>query len=240
MNTKSDGPSAPRLAAIRAHWLSTATAALNDDLSVVGAALVGSLGAGRADDWSDIDLLIVVEDAHLDDYSIPGRLPHGAGLPAFAIDARHNGPRGTRAVSAQYVVDGLPLWVDWYVHPRSLAAWPSDCTVIFERQDVGRTSATFSEYLTRGESEAPTSKSPEELQAMRLALVPIAGKQLVRRSAETGRTIEFLGGPATPPGDRTDQLAALRQVLGQFAALERPDSHAAGHAYLELVDDIID
>ena len=228
-------PSAPRLVRIRARWLSAATAALQDDQLVVGAALVGSLGAGRADDWSDIDLLIVVEDAHLDDFATSSRLPNGSGRLAFAIDARHNGPRGTRAVSAQYVVDGLPLWVDWHIHPVSLAKWPSDSTVIFDRCDIGRTSATFAEYLNRGERETATEKSPNDQQAMRLALVPIAGKQLARHSPETARTIEFLGGPHVPDGDWKEHLAALRQLLDQFATLGRPDSLSAGRAYVDLL-----
>lgn len=236
MNSKSSGPPAPRLAGIRDRWLSAATAALEDDQLVAAAALVGSLGTGRADDWSDVDLLIVVEDAHLDDYATPGRLPDGSGRLAFAIDARHNGPRGTRAVSAQYVVDGLPLWVDWHIHPVSLASWPSDSTVIFHRRDISRISATFSEYLSHGQHESATPKSLDDQQAMRLALVPIAGKQLARRSAETARTIEFLGGTYAPGGDWKDHLAALRQLLDQFAKLGRTDSLSAGHAYVEFLE----
>ena len=206
MSSKSSGPPAPRLAGLRDRWLSAVTVALHDDPSVGGAALVGSLGAGRADDWSDVDLLVVVEDAHLEEYAVPGRLPAGPGLLAFGIDARHNGPLGTRAVSAQYVVDGLPLWVDWHIHPISLASWPSDCTVVFDRRGISRTSAD----LYRGPHEPATAKSPDDQEAMRLALVPIAGKQVARRSPETGRTIEFLGGRRTPDGDWRDDVAVLR------------------------------
>ncbi|WP_127940799.1 nucleotidyltransferase domain-containing protein [Nonomuraea polychroma] len=83
--------------------------------------MVGSLGAGRADDWSDIDLLVVVDDAHLDDYAVPDRLPSGLGTLTAAFDARHNGPRGTRAVSGQHLVDGLPLCVD-----NDGTRWPLD------------------------------------------------------------------------------------------------------------------
>ncbi|WP_328989006.1 nucleotidyltransferase domain-containing protein [Kribbella sp. NBC_01245] len=236
MSSKSSGPPAPRLAGIRARWLSAATAALHDDPLVVGAALVGSLGTGRADDWSDVDLLIVVEDAHLNDYAIPGRLPNGPGRPAFAIDARHNGPRGTRAVSAQYVVEGLPLWVDWHIHPVSLASWPSDSNVIFDRRDISRISVTFSEYVNSGQHESATPKSADDQQAMRLALVPIAGKQLARRSPETARTIEFLGGTYAQDGDWKDHLAALRQLLDRFATLGLTDSHSAGQAYIEFLE----
>jgi hypothetical protein len=203
---------------------------------VAGAALVGSLGDGRADDWSDVDLLIVVQDAALDDFAAPGRLTDGSGRLTFAIDARHNGPRGTRAVSAQYVLDRLPLWVDWHVHPVSLANWPSTSSVLFDRHGIAGTRATFSEYLNGGEHETATPKSTEEAQAMRLALVPAAGKQLARRSPEAARIIEFLGGPYEPEATWQAQIRALRRLLDGFATLGRPDSLTAAHAYLELLE----
>ncbi|RZU13467.1 nucleotidyltransferase-like protein [Kribbella rubisoli] len=224
------GPAAPRLAHIRDRWLSAATTALQDDPGVDGAALVGSLGAGRADDWSDVDLLLVVKDEHLDDYAVPHRLPSGPGRRAFEIDARHNGPIGTRAVSAQYVVDGLPLWVDWYVHPVSLATWPPDSAVIFDRHGI---TGSLSEH--RGDHEPATPKTPDEHEAMRLALIPIAAKQLARDSPDAPRTIEFLGGSAGWP----DHLAALRQLLTQFDPMAHRESLAAAHAYLDLLETLL-
>ncbi|MFI5691807.1 nucleotidyltransferase domain-containing protein [Kribbella sp. NPDC051586] len=221
-------PPAPRLADLRERWLSAVIAALQGDAKVAGVALVGSLGAGRADDWSDVDLLVVVED--LDDYAVPGRLPQGPGRLAFEIDARHNGPRGTRAISAQYVVEDLPLWVDWHLHPVSLANWPSDSSVIFDRRGIAPTPATLSEYLNRGEHEPATPKTDDEHDAMRLALIPIAAKQVARQSPDAARTIEYLGGDHT-----ADQLSALDELLNQFEHLGRADSLAAGRAYVELL-----
>lgn len=229
-------PRAPRLADIRSRWLSAATATLQADQLVLGAALVGSLGAGRADDWSDVDLLIVVDDAHLDDYATVDRLPSAPGQLTFAIDARQNGPRGTRALSAQYVLDGLPLWVDWHIHPISLAHWPSDGTVLFDRHTIPGTPATFSEYLNHDDHESATPKTPEAEQAMRLALIPIAAKQLARRSPETPQTIQFLGGPHLPDADWRAHLTALRQLVVQFAPLNLPASHSAAHAYVDYLE----
>ncbi|WP_329004905.1 hypothetical protein OHA18_16115 [Kribbella sp. NBC_00709] len=173
----------------------------------------------------------VVADERLDEDAVPGRLPGGPGRIAFEIDARHNGPLGTRAASAQYVVDGLPLWVDWHIHPVSLAHWPSDSTVVFDRHGITRTPATLSEYLNRGEHEPASPNTLDDHEAMRLALVPIAGKQLARRSPEAARTIEFLGGRADG-----DHLASLRELLNQFEHLGRSDSFAAGHAYVDLLE----
>ncbi|MGP3959444.1 nucleotidyltransferase domain-containing protein [Nonomuraea sp. 3N208] len=239
MSADNHGPPAPRLAGIRSRWLSATTAALHGDPVVAGAALVGSLGAGQADDWSDIDLLIVVDDVSIDDYAAPGRLPCGTGKPAVAFDARHNGPRGTRAVSGQYLVDGLPLWVDWHIHRLSQANWPADSTVIFDRRGLGRDSATFSELLNAGEHEQATAKGPADHRALQLALVPIAGKRIARRSPETAPMIAFIGGPYVPGAPWKDHLATLRQLLGGFAALRLPGSVAAGHAYLDLVEETL-
>jgi hypothetical protein len=224
---------------MRSRWLDAATAALAADQAVAGAALVGSLGDGRADDWSDVDLLLVVEDTALDGFAVPGRLPRGPGRMSFAVDARHNGPRGTRAVSAQYVVDGLPLWVDWHVHPVALAAWPSDATVLFDRVGVPAAGAGFADYLARGGHEAATPKSAEDGAAMRLALVPVAGKLVARRSPDAAGLIEFLGGPDASEASWRSQVAALHGLLDGFAGLGRPDSLAAGRAHLELLERIL-
>ncbi|NUS00537.1 MAG: nucleotidyltransferase domain-containing protein [Kribbellaceae bacterium] len=214
------------LAHLRDRWLRSTTSALQDDPAVVGAALVGSLGAGRGDEWSDVDLLVVVEGSQHP--ALPGK-------PVFAIDARHNGPRGTRAISAQYVVDGLPLWVDWHLHPISHAAWPSDSKLLFEHCPVARTPATFTAYLNTGEREPATPKTPAEEQAMRLALIPIAAKQIARHDPEAARTITFLGGPPVGDQDRPAQLAALHQLLDTFESLHT-ESLAAARAYLALLE----
>ncbi|WP_214327527.1 nucleotidyltransferase domain-containing protein [Nonomuraea sediminis] len=239
MSAKSTGPPAPRLADIRSRWLSAVTGNLHDDPVVAGAGLVGSLGTGQADDWSDIDLLVVVDDACIHDYAAPGRLPCGPGELAVAFDARHNGPRGTRAVSGQYLIDGLPLWVDWHIHPISQASWAADCAVIFDRRGFGRLSATFSEHLSAGDHEQATPKGPTDHRALQLALVPIAGKRIARRSPDAAQMIEFIGGPHAPDASWKDQLATLRQLLGGFTALGLPDSVAAGRAYLDLVEETL-
>ncbi|WP_368857774.1 nucleotidyltransferase domain-containing protein [Nonomuraea sp. MG754425] len=100
------GPPAPRLAGIRSRWLSAVAAALHADPQVVGAGLIGSLGEGRADDWSDIDLLVLVDDAHLDvsaQASTNSRRPRA---PRRVEQGRvHTGPDGGRAGHGR----GLPL-----------------------------------------------------------------------------------------------------------------------------------
>ncbi|MEV4286033.1 nucleotidyltransferase domain-containing protein [Nonomuraea bangladeshensis] len=241
MNTEdSTAPQAPRLAGLRSRWLCAATAGLHGDPGVAGAALVGSLGAGRADDWSDLDLLVFVDDTRLDEYAMPGRLPSGPGVLTAAFDARHNGPRGTRALGLTYLVDGLPLQVDWYIHPISRGGWPADSVLVLDRRGFVRLPATFAELLSAGEREPPTPKEPVERRLGRLAMVPIAGKRIARRSPDTGRMFAILGCPYAPDASWRHHLAALRELLDGFAALGRPDDVAAGHAYLDLVEQTLD
>jgi hypothetical protein len=65
VTARTSGPPAPRLAGIRSRWLAAATANLRADPDVLGAALIGSLGTGRADDWSDIDSLPLWVDRYV-------------------------------------------------------------------------------------------------------------------------------------------------------------------------------
>jgi predicted nucleotidyltransferase len=69
MSEDPEVPPAPRLRAIREAWLRRATGHLEADPAVSAAGLVGSLGRGDADDWSDIDLLIVVPDGQVSHYA---------------------------------------------------------------------------------------------------------------------------------------------------------------------------
>jgi hypothetical protein len=237
VTVRSAGPPAPRLASIRSRWLAAATASLRADPAVLGTALVGSLGAGHADDWSDIDLLTVVDDASLDEHAAPGRLADVPGTLAFASDARHNAPRGARAASETYIIDGLPLRVDRYVYPASRAAWPADSTVLSDRRGIGRLAVTFREHMDIVEHEQPAPRGPGERRALRAALIPVAGKYIARRSLDTPQLIALVGGSRAPEGTWEDHLATLRQLLDEHAATGTgtPESIAAMHAYLDLV-----
>jgi hypothetical protein len=235
VSARNAGPPAPRLASIRSRWLSAATASLRADPEVLGAALVGSLGAGRADDWSDIDLLIVVDDSCLDEYAAPGHLAGVPGTLAMASDTRHNAPRGGRAFSEQYIIDGLPLRVDWYIYPASWAAWPADSAVLFDRRGISRLAVTFAGYMGAVEHEQPVVKTPDELRTQRAALIPVAGKYIARRSPDTAQLIVMAGGPEVPDESWEDHLTALRELLDRLAKTEPPESIAAMHAHLDIV-----
>jgi len=178
-----------------------------------------------------------VDDAALDEYAAPGCPAGVPGTLTFASDARHNAPRGARAAGSQYIIDGLPLWVDRHVYPASWAAWPSGSAVLLDRYGIGRLALTFREHMDAAERNQPADRSPAERRALQAALIPIAGKYIARRSPDTPRLITLVGGLGTPAGTWEDRLATLRQLVDRHAGAGAGtrESTAAVHACLDIV-----
>jgi predicted nucleotidyltransferase len=202
---------AGRWAALRDAWLRGASAALTDDPRVAGWGLVGSFGRGEADDWSDVDLLVFVRDADFGAFIDPERNALWA-TAQLLVDARRNTPIGAMSVATLYVRSGLPISADWYVYPSSMAAWPDDCEVVHGADAAPRTDAPFAQWNGDGPRNQPLDLSPaEELQA-RLAMVPIAGKYIARRSPSADGMLQFLGARA-PSSQPATQLEALQGLV---------------------------
>ncbi len=231
-------PPAPRLRAIREAWLRRAIGGLQADPAVSAAGLVGSLGRGDADDWSDIDLLIVVPDGQVGQYADATRLP-GSEQVIWSIDARRNVPRGAGAIGALYVIAALPLHVDWYVYPLSRAAWVADAKVIFDRDGLPRLNDTFHEHQEKREVQPPAPKAANAHRLLQVSLVPVAGKHVARRSPDAGRMVEFAGGPHAPGASPGEHLAMLRRLLVQQRDEAPEEMLAANSRYLDLVEAVL-
>jgi predicted nucleotidyltransferase len=238
MSADPKGPPAPRLRAIREAWLGRTIGCLEADPAVSAAGLVGSLGRGDADDWSDIDLLIVVPDGQVDQYADVTRLPWSEQV-TWSIDARHNAPRGAGAIGARYVIDGLPLHVDWYVYPISRAAWVADAKVIFDRDGLPRLNDTFYEHQEKREVQPPAPKAANAHRLLQLSLVPVAGKYVARRSPGAGRMVEFVGGPHAPEASPEEHLAMLRRLLVRYRDEAPAEMLAANSRYLDLIEAVL-
>jgi predicted nucleotidyltransferase len=226
---------APRLRAIREAWLWRAIERLESDPAIGAAGFVGSFGRGDADDWSDVDLLIVVPDDQAGHYADATQLP-GSELVTWSIDARQNAPRGASAIGVDYSIDGLPLHVDWYVYPRSQAAWAADARVIFDEQGLRRLGDTFREHLDKREVQPPAPKAANAHRLLQVSLVPVAAKYVARRSADAGRMVEFVGGPYLPEGTPAEYLTVLRQLLGRYREDAPEEMLAPVGRYLDLVE----
>ena len=82
-----DTSRALRLLAIRDKWLEHVLAQLSANAEVAGAGFVGLLSRGDADDWSDVDMLIMVPDHEVNSHAGAGRLP-GRERVTLSLDGR--------------------------------------------------------------------------------------------------------------------------------------------------------
>ena len=231
-------PAAPRLRAIREAWLRPVIGQLEADPDISAAGFVGSIGRGDADDWSDVDLVIVVPDDQVDRYADAARMA-GPGRVAFSFDARHNAPRGAGSVGVHHIIDGLPFNADWYIYPDSQGAWVADAKVIIDRRGLRRLSDTFDEHLARREVQPPTPKPANAHRLLQAALIPVAAKRIARRSPDAGRMVEFVGGLHAPGAAPAEHLEMLRGLLGQYGGVAPAESLSATRRYLDLVADVL-
>jgi predicted nucleotidyltransferase len=238
MSANPEVPAAPQLRAIREAWLDRAIERLEADPAISAAGFVGSLGRGDADDWSDIDLLIVVPDGQVGHYADAAHLP-GPGLVTWSIDARHNAPRGAGAIGVRYVIDGLPLHVDWHIYPRSQAAWVADAKVIFDRQGLHRLDDTFREHQDKRERQPAAPRAANAHRLLQVSLLPVAAKYVARRSPDAARMVEFVGGPYVPQAAPAEHLAILRRLLVQYRDDAPEEMLAPVSRYLDLVEAVL-
>jgi hypothetical protein len=155
-------------ASARDRLLESMIAGLSSDPHVLGAALVGSLGRGQGDGWSDIDLWVVAD----------GEPDVGAlGTVVLRVEAPHNTRAEASSFAVQYDVDGIVVHTDWYVFPPELGAWPADSTPIVGERAVPWSDATFEELNARG----PRGVAPvPDAQAFSSMMTPLRVKQLAR------------------------------------------------------------
>jgi hypothetical protein len=228
---------AERWARLRDAWLEATASVLDVDRRVLGWGLVGSFGRGDADAWSDLDLLVFVHDRYFGEFTSPTTNEYWSGADLF-VDARRNVPAGATSVGSLYVRDGLPIGVDWYVYPASMAAWPHDCVRRRGAEVVPSVGATFAEWNGRGPRQPPLAHDGNDSRQAWLSMVPIAGKYVARRAPAAAPMIEFLGGRA-PGDDPGDQLASLRDRVASLGDDSPPWLVGAVNAYLALVESTI-
>ncbi len=137
-----------RLAVLRSRLLAELTGALRSDSTVQAVALVGSLGRGTADDWSDIDFMILMDDDQIGPFADRPASRIWARAPLI-VDSRQNAPARCTQVNGVHLLDGLPFWVDYCIFPASATPWPIGCKVLFQRQKVPAGGDTFDALTSR-------------------------------------------------------------------------------------------
>ena len=164
---------------------------------------VGSIG-GEAHDWSDVDLLVAVPDHDLDHYETMTTLPVADNV-VLSLDARHKAPRGAGSFGGPYIVDGLPLWVDWCIYPLSMGAWVEDALVVFDRLDLPRLPMSFDQYLASRPRPPAIPQGVDAQRLLHIGLMPVAAKRIARRSPDALGSFSaaaFRGMPHPPRNSR--------------------------------------
>jgi Nucleotidyltransferase domain len=227
--------SAP-LARLRDGLLDQVLGLLEADPAVAGVALVGSLGRGEEDNWSDIDLLILACEEFIRQFmNEPAASPWAQA--DLLSDGRHNSPVGATSLGTTHIRSGLPLWVDLHVHSADRTPWPTDSRVVFERRPVRTGALPFDEFNASGPRQPATAKTADEVRRIHLGYVPIGGKYVARRSPRAVEMIRFLG--QRRDFNDLDPTAQIRALRGIAKDLSSPSWGQLGDAvacYLDLVE----
>lgn len=123
------------LEAKRNDILSRIVACLEQDDRVVATWLTGSFGRGEDDAWSDLDLHLAIEDAHLDAWWQARESLYRLIAPPVFIQ-REMPSNAQEGGHFQLVYFPGPVEVDWNVGPVSLATMPTTSQVVFARREV--------------------------------------------------------------------------------------------------------
>ena len=195
------------LARGRARWLAETVPRLRAE----GVWLTGSLGAGTADEWSDVDIIVVGGDGVLDQ-------------PLLSFAMPGNGPAGGGYVGAMYDVGPLPLWVDWYW-------WPAGTPVPRDARPVAGTGRAgnldLSETLELVGRGTPGPAPDPDMFAV--AMLPLAAKYLARGDLDKAAAMASLLNAPSDVGVGAQLSAVLSRIEGHATA------SAAVHRYLDVV-----
>jgi len=224
------------LGELRDHLLGQVLGLLRADPDVGGVALIGSLGRGEADNWSDIDLLILMGDQAIARFADePAERPWAQA--DLLSDGRHNSPAGATSLGTTRIRSGLPLRVDLHVHPEGRTRWPTDGRIVFERRPIETGTVSFDRLNASGSRQPATAKSADEIRGIHLGYVPVAGTHIGRRSPRACQMIQFLGKlPDVDDADPAAQLLALRRIADDLSDPSWTWLGDAVTSYLDLVE----
>jgi predicted nucleotidyltransferase len=163
----------------RARTIHKLAHALRSDKRVVAAWLFGSLGRREEDALSDIDIWIVVKDAHCAEMVADrNEFVTCIGTPIHRQESPQNAPPNGGYLLTLYDSEVGLQHIDWYWEPASQAQIPKDVRLLFDRAELP------SSLLYSRPSPPPTENPTEEAEksiTFFWAMVPITAKYIARR-----------------------------------------------------------
>ena len=143
----------------REAWLAEMVVQLEADERVDAAWLFGSLGRDDADELSDVDLFVIVNDTDFDTF-VARRYDFLAQVaqPVLILEAPQNWPPGGVYNMALYPGTSGPHQVDCYWVRRSAARLPTETRLLFDRIGLPRQDSP-----TRFDYAPVPERTPEEV-----------------------------------------------------------------------------
>jgi hypothetical protein len=199
---------------------------------VAGAWLVGSLGRGEGDCYSDIDLVVAIDPTTPPSVlADPVAALHLPGTVLFTRPKPRNAPAGGAYLAICIELAGLPVLVDLYLWPTTTAAVPADARILYAHTEPPRSDLAFMPLLERHRTADNTGADPHH-PASTLLLVQLAAKYHLRHDDRRRQRIhqQLQIRPDASP-------ATLRGVIDQRVDLTgRPQFSAAVAAARRLLD----
>jgi hypothetical protein len=227
----------------RGRWLTEATSRLQAHAVVAGVWLVGSLGRGDGDGYSDIDLIVAV------DPPIPAVLladpVGGLHLPGPVLYTRpkpRNAPAGGTYLAVCIEMAGPPVLVDLYVWPTATAAVPAGGAVLYQRGEGRRSPLELLALLAEHPADDPAGADPDD-PASQLFLIQLVAKyhargdqprraaiyrQLKMRDQDTTVVLRQLLENQAPHPGLGRAVAAVRRLLDLADARASTRAHRPG------------
>lgn len=211
----------------RDRWVSSVVLVLAEDPTYLAAWLIGSLARGDHDEWSDVDLVVIVSDK---------RAVSPARNAVFSLlgsvlstrEVKANASEGGRFVSVMYRTAFGPIAVDWHWQPVSGAVVPADARILFDKLGLPVSKFPHEELHPPRPYQPP--EDPLEAAAAQSrffwSMIPTTCKflgrgwspavedmiKMLERSA--GEVALFLGMPLDP--SRGESLSRMRKLMNQM------------------------
>ncbi|HEV2124267.1 MAG TPA: nucleotidyltransferase domain-containing protein [Chloroflexota bacterium] len=200
-------------------------ALLESDDRVAAAWLFGSRGRGDADALSDVDLVVVAHEEHLEALKRERRdIVARLGAPLLIQDLPSNAPPGGAYLLVLYPGETGPLHMDWYWRGLSGAVVPHDACLLIRRSGVTVPREPLSAAATATEEAIDIARSVIFFWAM----APIAAKYLARQCpAEAFDLLRML----TNALDRVRQAA---ECDAEYRANNQPGERWRGMLTVDL------
>jgi predicted nucleotidyltransferase len=251
-----------RQASHRDVWLRDIAQSLANDERFTAAWLVGSFGNGSADELSDVDIVVVIDDRQAD-----AVLEHAVeeiarfGETVWLQEVPGNAPSGGAYASVGFKATPLPIAVDWYWHRLRLALYPSDAHLLFDKVGIRPADppATFADLMSRrdlpaGDDRGRRVPSDSDRVGFFWAMVPVVAKYGVRGRDDKAEAIlrgleeqidMICGSPASRRGPvRATPLRQLRLLIDEMddlmptlraTGVSTPDTLYA-HSFMSLAE----